>query len=47
MEPTAGTGGTKQIIKQGHTSGRYGSQPNAKVKGDNSSSDLSIKTKSA
>lgn len=45
--PTPSTGsGANQITLQGQTSGRYGSEPHAKAKGDNSATELRIKTKS-
>lgn len=43
--PSAGSGAS-QITLQGHTAGRFGSEPHAKTKGDNSATDQRIKTKS-
>lgn len=46
MDPKSGTGGSKQITRQGHTTGKYGSTPH--VKGANETAgEESIKTKSS
>ena len=47
MPSTPSTGsGKSQLTLQGHTSGRFGSEPHARTKGDNSATELRIKPKS-
>lgn len=45
-EPTAGTGGKSQVIRQGHTTGKYGSTPHV-ASPNKTAGEESIKTKSS